>query len=237
MSGTGKPEKARHWHYLAAIGVCGGAVLLTLPLHGQIDLANIILLFVLAVAVIAAVWGRGPAMLASFVAVACFNFFFVPPRFSFSVSNAEYLITFVVMLLVSLLISYLSNAYRLKAEEAERRAGESALLHEFAQALSGALTYAHVAALLGEFMQRRFATDATLFVPNADEHLGAISDSDAHHHVSMVELVAAQGVYASGAPTGPVAELHDSARTILLPLLGATRRRGVLAFICAMTVV
>ena len=119
MGGTVKPAGAQR--YLASGGVCALAVAATLPLHGAIALANIVLVFVLAVAVIAALWGRGPAVFASFLSVACFNFFFVPPRFSFSVDNAEYLLTFAVMLGVSLLISHLSNAYRDKAIEAAFR--------------------------------------------------------------------------------------------------------------------
>ena len=213
--------------YLGALGACALTTALALPLLGAIDLANVILLYVLAVAAIAAVWGRGPAVLASFLSVACFNFFFVPPRFTFSVSNAGYLITFAVMLLVSLLISYLSNAYRQKALEAEQRAGESALLHELARTLSGALTCVQVAELFYAFMQNRFASNATLFVVDKDEHLHAIGVDP--RSINLVEQAAAQGVYADGHMTGAIGDLHEDMQTVLLPLSGATRRRGVLA--------
>lgn len=225
MSGTVKQEKAGKQRYLLASGVCVLAVVATLPLHGVIELANIVLLFVLAVAVIAALWGRGPGLFASFLSVACFNFFFVPPRFSFSVDNAEYLLTFAVMLGVSLLISHLSNAYRDKAMEAERRAGEARLLQELAQSLSAALTHEQVADLVYGFMQDRLGVETTLFVPGSDEHLQALGKPS----INLVEQVAAQGVHANGAGTGAVDGLHDNAGTLLLPLKGATRRRGVLA--------
>jgi two-component system sensor histidine kinase KdpD len=223
----GKSRRSGIRSYLSAAGVCALVTLLTLPLLGRVDLANIILLFVLAAAVIAAVWGCGPALLASFLSVACFNFFFVPPRFSFSVSNAEYLITLVVMLLVSLLISYLSNAYRQKALEAEQRAGDSALLHELAQVLSGALTFEHVAELLQGFVQHRFNTSTTLFLADRSEHLHAIGVEP--NRINLVEQIAAQGVYGGGQATGAVNDLHEDVRTVLLPLNGATRRRGVMA--------
>lgn len=211
--------------YLAASGVCTLAVTATLPLHGVIELANIVLVFVLAVAVIAALWGRGPAVFASFLSVACFNFFFVPPRFSFSVDDAEYLLTFVVMLGVSLLISHLSNAYRDKAAEAERRASEARLLQELAQSLSAALSQEQVAELAYGFMQDRLGVESTLFVAGSDEHLRALGKPAAN----LVEQAAVQGVYAQGAATGAVADLHPDANTLLLPINGATRRRGVLA--------
>ena len=55
------------------------------------DLANIVMLFLLAVVGVALKWGRGPAVLAAFVSVAAFDFFFVPPRLSFAVSDVQYL--------------------------------------------------------------------------------------------------------------------------------------------------
>ncbi|HWT54828.1 MAG TPA: DUF4118 domain-containing protein [Rhodocyclaceae bacterium] len=225
MSGMEKPARAGLKAYLAASGVCALAVVLTLPLRDVIDLANIILLFVLAVAAIAVVWGRGPAVLASFVSVACFNFFFVPPRFSFSVDDAQYLLTFGVMLAVSLMISYLSNAYRSKAQEAERRAGESALLHELASDLSAALTLAQIHELTANFLRRRLQADAALFVAGEGKQVQQVN---ADNHVSVIEQTAAQGVYLNGATVGPLADLRDDAETLLLPLNGATRRRGVL---------
>ncbi len=51
------------------------------------ELANIVMLFLLAVVVVALRSGRGPAVLAAFLNVAAFDFFFVPPRFTFAVER------------------------------------------------------------------------------------------------------------------------------------------------------
>lgn len=220
------PQRATHSRsYAGALGLCAATTLMALPFYAAIDLSNVILLYVLAVAASAALWGRGPAVLASFVGVVCFNFFFVPPRFSLTVADPQYLLTFAVMLVVSLLIGYLSNAYREKAEEAERRAGEAALLHELAQTLAGALSNEHVADLLGVFVKRRFAAGAGLFLPDAQERLQPVGEG---RHVDYIEHAAVQGVYAGRKPTGAIGDLHPDACTVLLPLLSGTRCRGVL---------
>ena len=52
------------------------------------------MLFLLTVVLVAVRFGRGPAVLATFVSVACFDFFFVPPRFTSRVSDVQYLVTF-----------------------------------------------------------------------------------------------------------------------------------------------
>ena len=62
--------------------------------------ANLIMMYLMAVIVIAIRWGRGPSVLASILSVAAFDFFFVPPYFTFVVSDAQYLLTFGVMLVL-----------------------------------------------------------------------------------------------------------------------------------------
>jgi two-component system sensor histidine kinase KdpD len=61
--------------------------LIATPLREHFDLANIVMLFLLTVVLVAVRLGRGPAVAAAFLSVAAFDFFFVPPRFSFAVSD------------------------------------------------------------------------------------------------------------------------------------------------------
>ena len=69
--------------------------------------ANTVMLFLAAVAYVAVRFGRGPAILASVLAVLAFDFFFVPPYLTFAVSDAQYVVTFGVMLVIGLIISTL----------------------------------------------------------------------------------------------------------------------------------
>ena len=71
--------------------------------------ANIVMIFLAGVAFVAARLGRGPSIAAAVASVLVFDFFFVPPRLTFAVSDTEYLITFAVMLGIGLLISELTT--------------------------------------------------------------------------------------------------------------------------------
>ena len=73
--------------------------------------------------------GRGPAILASVLSVAAFDFFFVPPYLSFAVSDTEYFVTFVVMLGLAALISTLTARIRGQAEAARQRERRTAALY------------------------------------------------------------------------------------------------------------
>ena len=66
-------------------------------------------------------YGHGPAVLSSFLSVAAFDFFFVPPRLSFAVSDTQYLLTFAVLLVVALVISQLTASLRYQAHIATYR--------------------------------------------------------------------------------------------------------------------
>ncbi len=77
--------------YVWSLLACLVITLVATPLLPYFDLANIVMLFLLAVVLVAVKWGRGPAVLAAFVSVATFDFFFVPPRFTFAVSDFQYL--------------------------------------------------------------------------------------------------------------------------------------------------
>ena len=73
------------------------------------------------------------------LSVALFDFFFVPPRFSFQVSDGQYLVTFAVMLAVAIVTSTLAANLRAKAQEADVEARRTRALYEMARELSGAL--------------------------------------------------------------------------------------------------
>src|SRR5208337_2526660 len=78
------------------------------------DITNVALFYLLPVLVSAVRWGRGPSLLASFLGVLSFDFFFVPPIFSFTVNDVKYTLTFAIFLIVGLVTA--SVATRLRDE-------------------------------------------------------------------------------------------------------------------------
>jgi two-component system sensor histidine kinase KdpD len=99
---------------LICIGVASILSFICTALLGVVDLANIVMIFLLSTFLIANSLGRNAAIFSAFINVAFFDFFFVTPRFSFSVDDSQYLITFLVMLIVGLVTGHL--AARLKEQ-------------------------------------------------------------------------------------------------------------------------
>src|SRR5436309_755722 len=84
--------------------------------HHALSNTNVLMLYLLGVLWVATRHGRGPAILASLLGVAAFDFCFVPPYLTFAVADTQYLVTFAVMLLTALTISTLTDRVRRQAE-------------------------------------------------------------------------------------------------------------------------
>lgn len=165
----GKPNP---WpRYAWAVAACLFTTLLTLPLVNLFDLANIVMLFLLCEVLVAVKLGRGPAMLAAVVSVASFDFFFVPPRFSFAISDVQYLVTFTVMLSVGLLIGQLTAHLRFSARVSANRERRSQALFELTRDLSAALQSVQVVELGEAAVQRTFGGQAKVLLTDANDKL------------------------------------------------------------------
>ncbi|RSZ59411.1 DUF4118 domain-containing protein [Massilia atriviolacea] len=198
------------------------AALLLSPLVGYVDLANIAMLFLLVVLLVAVRFGRGPSVLCTCLSVACFDFFFVTPRFDFAVSDLEYLITFVVMLAVGLITGHLTAGLRFQARVAAHRERRSRALYEFARELSGALQTEQIVDTTRDAIARTFRASATLLVPDADGRLQAPPGASADLGVAQWAFDHAQS---AGLGTGTL----PASALFYLPLVAPMRTRGVLA--------
>lgn len=224
--------------HLLAILACGVTTLVSIPMHDWLEPVNAVMLFLLTVVLVAAWLGRGPAILASFLSVGLFDFFHVPPRWSFAVSDVQYLLTFAVMLVVALLISQLTIRLRVRAHEAHLAADRSRALYALASQLAGALTLEQVCEATSRFARQQLGAQATLWVPDAQtpEHLLPALPGQAplSPTVALMAQAAHLGVQGAqgAAPASPphVAQHSDEAglRHMALPLMGSTRSRGVL---------
>ncbi|WP_409521264.1 DUF4118 domain-containing protein [Massilia sp.] len=218
------PPQASRLRYLWA-GLAGlGAALLFAPLSGWLDLANIAMLFLLVVLLVAVRFGRGPSVLATCVSVAGFDFFFVPPRYTFAVSDVQYLITFGVMLAVGLITGQMTAGLRFQAQVARRREARAQSLYEFARELSGALQNEQVLESTRATIAAAFGARAVLLLPDAEGKLVA-GASD----LAGLDAGVAQWAFDHASPAGHGTHTLPGSPLFYLPLVAPMRTRGVLA--------
>lgn len=211
---------------LAAV-FCVLTTLVTLPLRGSLDLANIVMIFLLAVFVAAAWLGRGPAVMAAFLGVALFDFFFVPPHLSFAVADAQYLVTFAVMLAVGLITSQLAALLSDRTGEAQARAQETQALYDLARNLGGALTASQVADIAQHFLGRLELDVAVLVAETAQP--GSRFRQYGGRRLSELELAFASSTYERHTLVETDALAGLGVAIVFLPLAAPTHVIGVLA--------
>lgn len=124
-----------YFRAVATVGFTAGLCLLARPVLQTTDVAMLLLL---GVVVVAASSSLGPALLASVLSIAAFNFGFVPPYYSFAVGDAAYLLTFAVMLIVAVVMSRLTSRIRQQALVSKERERRTAARYQLSQELAGA---------------------------------------------------------------------------------------------------
>jgi two-component system, OmpR family, sensor histidine kinase KdpD len=212
--------------YLLAVAACGLTTFVASPLRDRLDLANTAMLFLLTVVLVAVQLGKGPAILAAFCSVALFDFFFVPPRLSFAVSDVQYLVTFAVMLAVALIISHLTTGLARQARSAEERERQTGSLYELAKALAGAVTQTQVLEASGNFLTENLHAETALLLPGDTENLRAIGATP--KPFTLAADYTARAVFDSGEFAEGENSAGSEGHSLFLPLKGSTRMRGVL---------
>lgn len=214
-------SQKHRWHrYLwsaLAPAICTVAGLGMSPLF---ELTNIAMVYLLAVALIAARYGRGPAIASSILAVAAFNYFFVPPRLTFAVTDIQYLITFVIFLSVALLISNLTASVRLQANVAGHRERRTALLYAMSRELAATRGQEAMARVAVRHVSEVFESQVVVLLPAPDGRMRYPRGESIAGSLHGADLAIAQWVKEHGEPAGLGTNTQPGSQTLFLPLLG-----------------
>jgi two-component system sensor histidine kinase KdpD len=218
--------------YAWAGAICAFVTFIASTLIGRIDLANLVMLYLLGVIFAAVKLGRGPGVLLSFLSVAAFDFFFVPPRLSLSVTDTQYLLTFVGMLLTSLVISHLTSSLRREASVAQRREQRTSAMYAMARELAAALTTEQIVGIGSRHVSEVFRSRVAILLPDsADQVKQKVDDPDVKIMLDgpLLDIDVGQWVYDQQKPAGHGTDTLPAAAALYLPLKAPMRTRGVLA--------
>ncbi len=217
--------------WLLTVALCALSIIVSLPLLHWVQPTNIAMLFLLVVLLVSFWWGRGAGILSVLLLVAGFDFFFVEPHLSFAVSDAQYLITFGVMLVVAIFISNLVSQLRHKQQMSQLQATQTASLYAFSKDLMRAVNIDQVAHTTSTFMQQHLGFDSHVLYSDP-AHTGRLIPTGAQPPLRMVEQAAAEGLYQQNSHNPNVqndAYFEDEGQSSMYVLLqGSTRARGVL---------
>jgi two-component system sensor histidine kinase KdpD len=219
-----------HWdRYGWAAAITAACTSVALLMDPFFHAANLVMIYLLGAAIAGLRLGRGPATLTAVLNVACFNFLFVPPRLTFAVANAQYVVTFVVMLAVALTIATLMANVRMQTRVAGARERRTALLYAMSRELAGTRGADRMVRVSIRHVAETFASRAAVLLPDRAGRLQAPGPAEDESAFPSPDLPIAQWVFDHGRAAGLGADTLPGAPAIYLPLTGSDRTLGVLA--------
>lgn len=227
IAAAGASRAWRGYALAAAVPLALGAA--TAPLRALLAQANLVMLFLLAVVLVALRLGRGPAVAAAVIGVLAFDFVHVPPYNSFDVGDLQYLLTFAVMLTVGLVIGQLTASLRFQARVATRREERTAALYGIARELSAALLREQVADAGAAFARSQFGARFALLPAGDNDRVLPAVQAHAQAHGFDADLAIAQWAFDHAQNAGLGTDTLPRAPALYVPLRTTMRTRGVMA--------
>jgi two-component system sensor histidine kinase KdpD len=217
----------RKWdRYLKSALLVGLVTLFNFLIYGLLEPTNLVMFFLAAV-VISAVWfGRGPSILASLLSVLSFDFFFVQPRYTFMVSDTEYVLTFIGLMVVGLVISSSASLLRDQVDQLRRRETNERAINALSKELTAAVNLDAVFNVVIRVLGQTFEREVVILLPE-----GLTLNSRAATEGFLLDQnqqAVALWAFQNGQPAGRGTETLSAAAIRVLPLKTSRGVVGVL---------
>ncbi len=216
LAGTG-------WIVVAA-ALCAVITLIAMQWLMAFDAANLVMLYLLGVVVVALFYGRWPSVVATVINVVSFDLFFIAPRGTLAVSDVQYLLTFAVMLTVGLVIGNLTAGVRYQARVARYREQRTRHLYEMSKALAVGRSPQDIAATSEQFIASTFHARSQVLLPDDNGKLQPLT-----HPQGMTpwDDAIAQWSFDKGLPAGAGTDTLPGVPYQILPLKSGEKTYGL----------
>ena len=234
--GDPRQSLARDWmphrpwrRYAGSIALVAAVTLLSEFIRPILSPINLVMFYLAAVVFAAVYLGRGPSMLTALLSVLAFDFFFVPPRFTFAVTDTEYILTFIGLFVVGVVISTLAVRAREQAEAARNREAETASLYSFSRDLAAAVTLDEIVNIVVMHLSENFGRQIMVLLPeNGKLGLSGYTPETRRALLDESERAVAIWAFEHGLPAGRDTDTLPAAKVRYLPLKTSRGVVGVL---------
>lgn len=222
-------SRKRYRGYLSAVAVSLLSTVVSQVLFRGLDLANLVMVYLLGVVFVATRYGRGPSVLASVLGVCLFDILFVQPYFSFSVADSQYLLVLLGMLIVGMVISNLMANVRSQAKVASFRERRAATLYAMSKQLASSQTEDQIVATANKHLQAEFGGLNVILLPDKQGRIAYPIQKAAPESLQSADLSVAQWVFEHNEVAGQGTNTLPGAAAIYFPINDGETMQGVLA--------
>ncbi len=221
-----KPPLRQWWGYAIGFLLTVFATGFGMMIRESFNPENVIMLYLLAVIILAARYGWAVSMATSFLSFICFNLFFVQPYYSLTVNSYNDVVTLVLLLVVGFFASLQTSTLQAQSRFFRRKERNTAALYSMSQELSNIRLREELLAVIKRRLEQALDGKAALFFP--DDHGDLESAMVSGFRAGVREEVVARWVYQHGQPAGLGTTTMPSACGYFVPLTGSSGTFGVL---------
>ena len=209
-----------------------GMIILCTILDGilfrSVSLVNLTMIYLLGVVLVAFRYGRRMSMIASFLSVITFDFFFAPPYFTFAIANFQHVITLAVMLAIGFIIGGLTSRLRQQSIAMRFRESRTEALYYLNRDLAKTSKPDEILQIAVRYIKEFFKCPVVIFTPDNRKNLTAnFGDTSAVVSDPNEEAVA-HWVFEHKKMAGKDTDTLPGAQAIYLPLVGVEKTVGVI---------
>jgi two-component system sensor histidine kinase KdpD len=226
------PARSLHWqgYAWAVVGAIGAALVAWAFQDLGLAEANKAIVFLFAVVLVAARFGFGPGVVAAVAGVLAFDYFFVPPQRTFAVADAQYAITFAIMLVVALVISTLAARLRRQVRIARYRERRLGALYHLSRELSAESGARQLTATAQREVSAMFGTRVAIYLPHEERGLEPVSSVE-ESPVEPHEMAVATWVFDHGQLAGAGTDTLPDSAALYIPMITPQGTAGVLSIV------
>jgi len=226
-----RPTKTGTWGspvgYLLAAVLVALFTALAVAVHAFGGVTNVALIYLIPVLAAASLYGWKTGVFTGVISALAYNFFFLPPLYTFTIQDPENVLNVVVFIAVALVTSQLAARVRVEADVAAKSSGRNAALASFARTLAGLTTRQELGQTLCGEVSGQFDVDAVLLLPaRGGVELTAAVPPDAN--LGAIDNAAAEWAIEHKEPTGRTSGTLAASEWLFQPLLSSGNALGVL---------
>ena len=213
--------------FLGSLAMSVAALASSWLLRQTLEVSNVALVLMLAVLASAVTYGLWPSLFACLVLALAYNFFFLPPLYTFTIADPENIVTLAVFVLVAVLASNLTARVRTQAIVARERAATTEDLYRFSRKLAGVVVLDDLLWATAYQIAHMLKLHVVLMMPEG-EGLAVRAGYPPEDTLDDADLAAAKWAYEQGSAAGRGADTLPGARRLFLPMRTG---RGMVAII------
>jgi two-component system, OmpR family, sensor histidine kinase KdpD len=213
--------------YLMALAITAIGLATAVLIKPRFGIENVDLVFLTAVVGVAVRYGLAPSLLASVAASLCYNFFFLPPIYTFTITDPTNVAAFFFFMLIAILVSNVGARVRTQADTAIGRIRTTEQLYAFSRKLAGTATLDDVLWASAYQTALMLKVRVVLLLPE-DGILTVKTGYPPEDELDKADLAAANWAWSNDRPAGRGSDTLPGAKRLFLPLRTGRSAIGVI---------